>query len=136
MGDIIGENESVSTWIVCRKVLGVFGAPGPSVVNALHNNIYPSGGVKYFKTSQGNGLLRGALGSPQIYLVENSPPIESVFYASGFCDPLPDQMVGATVLTSAGSFSITADAFDFLGQQVGAGRKNPITNIDRFDPMP
>jgi hypothetical protein len=136
MGEIIGEVESRSTWLTCRKVVFVFNAPGPSVINGRHNIVYPSGGVKYFKTTQGNGLLKGSLGSPTVYLEPNTPPIIGVFYAQGFSDPYPDQMLGATVTTSSGSFSITSDAFDFLGQSVGAGLSNPITSIDRFDSMP
>lgn len=133
MGYIIGESSIRSTWAANRALTANFGAPGPSPVFGFHNGVYPSGS-KFFKTIEGSGYLRGP--GQQVRYDANPPPGPDFFFASGFRDPYPEQMVGITVTTSGNSFSITADAFTAAGQDTGTGGTEPVTGVQWFESIP
>jgi hypothetical protein len=132
MGDIIGQGGGPTTWAQLRNIV----SNGGSVTFGSHNTIYPSG-TGWFKTVEGNGLLRSRLtaSSPELFFTENTAPVEDYFAFFGMADPYPEQLVGSTVTTSSSSFTIIADAFT-IGQQAGLNGTSPITSVQSFINLP
>jgi hypothetical protein len=132
MGAII-----IGTWGKLRTVVSnVGGSPFPPSDGAGNNREYLAGSA-WFKSVEGNGLLRRRdFGSGNaVAFDENTTPPPPVFpdrFYAFFIDPYVDQLIGLTATTSSSSFTITADAFVDGGQEAGTGGTEPLTGIEHF----
>lgn len=132
MGEMIGQVGGPSTWAQLRDVV----SNGGSATFGSHNSVYSSG-AGWFKTIEGNGLLRRRTqaSSPELFFSEATAPVEDYFAFFGMADPYPVELVGRTVATSTSSFTIIADAFT-IGQPAGLNGTSPITSVEWFEPLP
>lgn len=132
MGFFIGVDAGVSTWLALRAVTGATTAsPPPSPIIGNYNQEWPAS-PGYLKTVEGNGLLRigPPVSTPAFIFNDNTPPIDDFFFAEGFSDPYPEDLVGRTVTTAGSAFTITAAMFTG-GTSVGSGGAPPIS-VDWF----
>jgi hypothetical protein len=138
MGYIVGTGDFPSTWFSMRAVtLCSTLSPPPSPFIGNHNEQYAAS-PGYLRTIEGNGLLRvptPAASSPIFISYAFEPPIEGGNFTAGyFAEPYPDQLLGRSVSTSGGSFTITAAAFTPEGQTLASGGNPPI-NVQWFQAL-
>ena len=138
MGYIIGTGPFPSTWKSMRTiVLATIPRPpfpDPSPVFGDHNQEWPAS-ARYLKTIEGNGFIRistPAVSGPEFIFFANDAPFEDKFTAANFPEPYPEELVGRGVTTAGSAFTITAAAFDPLGQDCGFGGEPPIS-VDWFE---
>lgn len=135
MGFIIGQDLGYSTWRTMRAIAtATVPTPAPMPIIGNHNEQWPVSPA-YLRTIEGNGMVRiGPPASyPAFYFIKNTPPIEDFFYAEGFVEPYPEQLVGRIVTTTGSTFTITAATFTG-GTSVGTGGDSPIS-VEWFQAM-
>ena len=141
MSELIGGSDIYSTWARVRSPVG----QGSYGIELAHSYEAPTG-LGFFKTDEGNGLLRfdrAALpfGYRPTVGFDNSfgPPFYAITFAAfAFVEPYDTKFVGETVtLTGPDTFNITAAAFVPPAFQAlpSATGSNPITAIGLLTPI-
>lgn len=125
MSELIGGSDGYSTWARVRSPVWGGAYPG----GGTHSVIYPAGSY-FFKTSEGNGLLRG-------FIPTMGYDSGVTFFAINFVEPYDTKFVGETVtLTGPDTFNITAAAFiPPAYQTITTTGNNPITAIGLLTPV-
>ena len=136
MGEIIGGETGYSTWGKLRQLTGTTNPGTPFVASTLHNTEYAAGNV-WLKTIEGNGFVRlsrfASPGASLNFYGSDDPEIQDFFNSFGFVEPHEDTLLGKTVTTAGGAFTIGADAFlPTAYQEVAESNEPPIVSVELF----
>ena len=134
MGYVIGDDSPIRTWA------GVRGALTQTAINpstfSVHNQVYPDN-LGYFKTTEGNGLLKRGLVSlftaPLTIRINSSTSNLDIIY---FDEKYHAELIGQDVENSSAEvYTIDATAFAPSSQVLLTPTSTDLVSIGLFDPI-